>query len=73
LHLFLLLLLVVLVVLVCVLRWRNFLSPNIAHPRKNPFTDWEVAVVVRVRTFVLMGMGVQDSFPHLQVSLLHPH
>lgn len=31
-------------------RWRNFLSPDIAHPRKNPFSPWEVAVVVEVST-----------------------
>lgn len=30
-------------------RWRNFLSPDIEHPRKSPFTEWEVAVVVQVR------------------------
>lgn len=30
-------------------RWRNFLSPDIEHPRKSPFTEWEIAVVVLVR------------------------
>jgi hypothetical protein len=30
-------------------RWRNFLSPEIEHPRKSPFTEWEIAVVVQVR------------------------
>jgi hypothetical protein len=29
-------------------RWRNFLSPDIEHPRKSPFSEWEVAVVVQV-------------------------
>eukprot|EP00878_Enallax_costatus_P027979 GHUV01030172.1.p3 GENE.GHUV01030172.1~~GHUV01030172.1.p3 ORF type:complete len:101 (+),score=12.51 GHUV01030172.1:401-703(+) len=33
----------------CSDRWRNFLSPDIEHPRKSPFTEWEVAVVVLVR------------------------
>ena len=30
-------------------RWRNFLSPDIEHPRKIPFTDWEIAVVVQAQ------------------------
>ncbi|KAF6261514.1 hypothetical protein COO60DRAFT_776758 [Scenedesmus sp. NREL 46B-D3] len=25
----------------CSDRWRNFLSPDIEHPRKSPFTEWE--------------------------------
>lgn len=32
-------------------RWRNFLSPDIEHPRKSPFTEWEIAVVVLVSIF----------------------
>eukprot|EP00775_Hariotina_reticulata_P003150 gene3150-3427_t len=34
----------------CSDRWRNFLSPDIEHPRKSPFTEWEVAVVVQAQT-----------------------
>eukprot|EP00879_Flechtneria_rotunda_P022551 GHRR01023807.1.p1 GENE.GHRR01023807.1~~GHRR01023807.1.p1 ORF type:complete len:1060 (+),score=415.73 GHRR01023807.1:73-3252(+) len=30
-------------------RWRNFLSPDIEHPRKSPFTEWEIAVVVQAQ------------------------
>ncbi|KAF8058410.1 hypothetical protein HT031_005534 [Scenedesmus sp. PABB004] len=33
----------------CSDRWRNFLSPEIEHPRKSPFTEWEVAVVVQAQ------------------------
>ncbi|WIA37732.1 hypothetical protein OEZ86_014612 [Tetradesmus obliquus] len=33
----------------CSDRWRNFLSPDIEHPRKSPFTEWEVAVVVQAQ------------------------
>ncbi|GBF95991.1 hypothetical protein Rsub_08806 [Raphidocelis subcapitata] len=33
----------------CSDRWRNFLSPDIEHPRKSPFSEWEVAVVVQAQ------------------------
>lgn len=42
-------------------RWRNFLSPDIEHPRKSPFTEWEIAVVVLVRETRAMAAGLQQQ------------
>lgn len=44
-------------VLTIICRWRNFLSPDIEHPRKSPFSEWEVAVVVQVRTAAESAFG----------------
>lgn len=32
-----------------VCRWRCFLSPNIIRPNDEPFSPWEIAVIVLVR------------------------
>ena len=51
-------------------RWRNFLSPDIEHPRKSPFTEWEVAVVVLVRLLTMIAPGQEQQYNSLANSRL---
>ena len=33
----------------CSHRWRTYLQPGVKHTTQEPFSDWEIAVVVEVR------------------------